>query len=688
MKYIRPLNVRNGCFYTPENKPLIFRGVDLALADEKRTGEKIREFRNAGIELIRLSIDETKYTDENGHATDLSELDFAMETAWKNGLYVLLVPVTKSNLKPFSPAGISYQQNWMSELHTHENRYSGKILTEYENLAAYEIVFGQECFTDDQYNLYLTRVMLQVYMEHHFAGLSPRVFCTDREMPSKERLIMMQASGMELLDAEMFQNKGFRIEYEHVIPGIADSVISGLIREPGESAWHKIAVGNMTSRLVEPHRNGGAEGFLTYASDSPVEIELTFPVPVRTAKYRPSLRDPISVTVCGNSVRLMLPSPRYGMLEINYGAEEEPAYTVAVLGDHPQKMPEGKVRFVDPGLHHAPDLKCGDAEILCFRPGLHDIAERLLTLENGKTMFLSRGAVVRSGVLAENLDGAKLMGQGILDGSRNLRDVGENKGDRMGEKWIEDAGREGFICFFQCRNMVFDGPVIYNPQFWNFVVSACEDSVIRNHKAISWIQNNDGIQPRSCQNLLVEHCFLKCNDDCIAVKTRRTLPMISRHYVFRDLVLWNDAAGNALELGHTSQGDLLEDLLFQNIEVIAACGGTIHGRIIDHSTVRNVRYENIWAEGRQGWCDIGFTIAPSYYTTDKEAGRLQNIRIRNVFFDHPRRYIIFEGFDEDHKIEDIEVENIVFECRKPFARPIGELIPDKAKFSTPIKVIK
>ncbi|NQW99254.1 hypothetical protein HQ447_01255, partial [bacterium] len=173
-----------------------------------------------------------------------------------------------------------------------------------------------------------------------------------------------------------------------------------------------------------------------------------------------------------------------------------------------------------------------------------------------------------------------------------------------------------------------------------------------------WKLNNDGVQPRSCTDLLVEKSFFKCADDCIAVKTRRAAAMESRRLMFRDLVLWNDLPGNAMEIGHTSQADLLEDVTFRDIEVVHGEGGnhTISMCIIDHSTVRNVLFDNIHVEGTKDK-DIGLRVTTSRYTTDEQRGRIDGVTIRNYFSDAGPQGSEISGYNDEHAVENVLIEN-------------------------------
>ena len=689
MRFLTPAQVVNGKLCDRGLYPLALRGVDYTPVSEEQTVRDLFRFRHDGINLIRLNIDDSVLSGPDGHLTDCSLYDHAVETIYRHGMYLYLVPVTKGNLRPFSPEAITRQQHYMGDLCTHVNLLSGRTLPEYDNIVCIETLFDMNCFTDEQFGLYVSRVMHQVYIEHHFSGMVPRVYSMERGGLSARRKELLLWFGASILTENYFQKPAYPIQCEPFLPGIPDSAITARIRPEDGSEWFHIAAGQASSAAIHPHRNGGMEAFLSYAADVPCVLHLEFPAKVFAAKFRPLLKEALPVTVDGRCVELALPSPRYGALEINYGMEDAPAYTVYILGDRIMPAPDlSHARFIAPGHHKPAELVCGDADTLCFLPGLHEIEGRLLYMESHKTVWLPRGAVVRAGLRAEQLEHAAILGQGILDGSRNLRDAGENKGSRMGEKWIADAGHEGCICFHKGHDLLYDGPLLYNPQFWNFVISGVSDCTIRNYKTVSWILNNDGIQPRSCRNLRVEHCFLKCNDDCVAVKTRRSFDMISGNLLFRDLVLWNDRAGNAMEIGHTSQGDLLHDVRFEDIQVINCSGGVIHAYIIDHSTVERLSYENIYVEGTPGACDFGFIIAPSYYTTDKERGRIRGIHVKHYFSEHPHLPGIVKGFDAEHKVENLTFEDINFRLGTVKQYSADKLCWWENEFAENITVIK
>ena len=424
--------------------------------------------------------------------------------------------------------------------------------------------------------------------------------------------------------------------------------------------WNDIFVGDVASMIEYPHQNGGAEGFVNFAFDEPVRLRLLFPAKVESAVFRPSLRSKIDVAILGTTVEMTFDKPRFGVLEVNYSSMNLPCYTVYILGDNVIEEPEESMltRQIEPGWHSQLDLEYGDAQTLCFSPGLHEIEGGELTLVSGHNIHLSRGAVIRASLFGDNVENVKITGQGIFDGSGTLRLAGIDH--------LSDSGRPGFFVFYKGQNILLDGCLLYNPSFWNIVPVGTKHLTIRNHKALAWIGNTDGIQPRSCSELLVENCFLKCNDDCIAVKTRRAIGMVSRNLVFKNLVLWNDLYGNALEIGHSSQGDLLENLVFKDIDVIRGTErAAVDICITDHSLVRNLLYEGINVEGAKFLYDFAFMLSQDQtYGSNDRSGHVSDVHIKTFRSDGAPRGALIKGIEGD-PIENVLFEDIRFNCAAP-----------------------
>ena len=429
------------------------------------------------------------------------------------------------------------------------------------------------------------------------------------------------------------------------------------VRKP-EEEWQAVPCYFATSMSEQPHAFGGAEAFALLSHDEPLEVRLTVPEHIHKAIIRPSMLNPIAASTAGNEMIFKLDHPKYLVIEINHFSDKQgeiPHFTFYLLTDKPETIPDD-AKVLTAGHHNIQEFDPGDCTNLVLAPGLHTVDESV-PLFSDKTLFISSGAVLQAKIVGDQVSNANICGQGIIDGSTTPRKPGD---------WRSE-GEQGFIFLRRGNNICIDGPVIYNCPYWNIVAMGTNELTIRNHKCLTWQVNNDGIQPRSCNNLLVEYCFLKCADDCIAVKTRQLGGMTSRNLTFRNLTLWNDIPDNAVEIGHTSQADLLEDVLFENIQVVhsdyakkdnpAFNNYTVSINIIDHCTVKNVLYKNIYVEGHRSR-DFRFRIGTSCYSTDDKRGQIDTITVDGYHVDSALTHSLIQGFDDKHIIRNITFKNI------------------------------
>lgn len=445
--------------------------------------------------------------------------------------------------------------------------------------------------------------------------------------------------------------------FEKTLAGMLPGGFSAEIRTAGGD-FQELFVCRSASNCDDGHRNGGSEGIISYAADEAVELRFTFPAEIVSAVCRPGRDEQVEIN--GNTVSVKLPEPRYWVLEVNFASGKLPHYLCCCFGDLPVETPAMPMHLLMPGIHKQDEFASQHA--FHFAAGVHEMAEDVLNLKSGDRLFLDRGAVLRFGLAAANADDIEVSGQGILDGSSTLRPAGINH--------LADDGGGAFLRFVFGKSIHIDDVMIYNPPFWTIVPGGVEDFQLRNVKVVGWIINNDGVQPRSVTNLTVEHCFLKCCDDSIAIKTRRKLGLVSGHHVYRDLVIWQDSFGSGLEIGHSAQGNILEDLRFEDIDLIHGNSwdgcSAIDLHIVDHCLVRNLQYKNIRCEGVPFAHDCRFVVPGrvSLWRSDSDNGKVDDIVIENLQVDHAPKSLILRGCDEGHGIRNVKMQNICFAGKK------------------------
>ena len=69
--------------------------------------------------------------------------------------------------------------------------------------------------------------------------------------------------------------------------------------------------------------------------------------------------------------------------------------------------------------------------------------------------------------------------------------------------------------------MLIDGVTIINSPMYELNPLYCTNVTMRNVKIDSHGPNNDGCDPDSCTDVLIENCKFSTGDDCIAIKSGR-----------------------------------------------------------------------------------------------------------------------------------------------------------------------
>lgn len=107
-----------------------------------------------------------------------------------------------------------------------------------------------------------------------------------------------------------------------------------------------------------------------------------------------------------------------------------------------------------------------------------------------------------------------------------------------------DNLRPNFIQFNRCRNVLIEGVHIRRSPMWEINPVLCTNVIVRGVDIVSHGPNNDGCDPESCRDVLIENCRFDTGDDCIAIKSGRnndgrrigvpSADLVIRHCTMRD----------------------------------------------------------------------------------------------------------------------------------------------------------
>lgn len=325
--------------------------------------------------------------------------------------------------------------------------------------------------------------------------------------------------------------------------------------------------------------------------------------------------------------------------------------TVEINGDHIRSLH----LFVNPEETDIPDPN--DPDVIYFGPGIHEITS--IPVGDNQTVYIAGGAIVR-GVLEENeltRAGASfiLKGKNITFRGRGIFDQGQIP--RANGRQTMKVTVDGFK---------LEGVVLCNSSGWTVSLRDCNDIHIDNLKIFGHRANSDGVDITACIDVLVENSFLRTWDDLVVVKTLRGVTQEARHIHVRKCVLYNEIA-HALSIGAELTRNI-EDVLFEDCDIIGDHGREWTLRIYhtDATMVKNVRFENIRIEESVRFASLWINSA--IWTTDTARGHIEDVVFRNITVNNSgyqlHKDFEFVGYDADHAIKNVLIENVVINGRK------------------------
>ncbi|MGB2809435.1 MAG: glycosyl hydrolase family 28 protein [Sedimentisphaerales bacterium] len=327
----------------------------------------------------------------------------------------------------------------------------------------------------------------------------------------------------------------------------------------------------------------------------------------------------------------------------------ENEHTISLALDRPLKLsiePEGKkgplLLFANPLVKRAP--KPGDKDVIYFAPGVHKPEK--IVLKSNQTLYLAGGSVVKAEVLAEGTN-IRICGRGILDGS----------------DWQWRKGPVGnMIAIRNSTDVEICGITIRGASHWTIVSKNCQRVTVRNVKLCnSRVQNDDGINPCNSQDVLITDCFIRSDDDCVALKGLDFSAPNSNveRIIVENSILWCDRARIFL-LGHESRAAFMRNITFRNLDIIHFSMTPFLLEPGEDMRLEDITIENIRMHGEGQREFIRLRPVVNQYMRKKVPGFIRNVRFRNITVDGKSgQYLVqIEGADSEHDVRDVTFENV------------------------------
>lgn len=233
--------------------------------------------------------------------------------------------------------------------------------------------------------------------------------------------------------------------------------------------------------------------------------------------------------------------------------------------------------------------------------------------------------------------------------------------------------RPHLVQFYECRNILVEHVKISDSPFWclHFVYS--KNITVRGVSYEAFNYNNDGIDPESCENVLIEGITFNNADDNIAIKAGRDLEARTLGRSSKNIVVRNCRfkGHNAIAIGSEMSGGV-HDVFVENCSF---AGRVIYGLYLKGNRDRGGEVHDIYAR------NISFDSTRSTIIIDSDyKGQgsccpplFRNIHLENVNANHAADHGIFlkgsAGMPLDSVfIKDVEIRSATFPVEAIHAR--------------------
>jgi polygalacturonase len=211
--------------------------------------------------------------------------------------------------------------------------------------------------------------------------------------------------------------------------------------------------------------------------------------------------------------------------------------------------------------------------------------------------------------------------------------------------------RPSFIQPYRCKSVLIEGVTIVNSPMWEIHPVLCTNVTVRHVTVNTHGPNNDGCDPESCRDVLIERCTFDTGDDCIALKSGRNddgrrvnVPVenvVIRNCTMRDghggIVIGSEVSGGARNI-------FAERCWMDSPQLDRALRiktNSVRGGVVEHVYMRDVRVGQV-AEA---------VVTINFFYEEGDAGRfppiVRDIEVRNVTSGKSKHGLLLRGYSHD-----------------------------------------
>ena len=219
--------------------------------------------------------------------------------------------------------------------------------------------------------------------------------------------------------------------------------------------------------------------------------------------------------------------------------------------------------------------------------------------------------------------------------------------------------RPSFVQFYGCSRILVEDVTLKDSPFWTIHPVFCDNVIVRGVTIDSHFPNNDGCDPESTSNVLIENCTFRTGDDAVAIKAGRDTDgratgRPSENIVVRNCSFFSEC--NGLCIGSEMSGGA-SNVYVENVEI-----GTVKNAIYFKSNkdrggyIRNVVVNNITVERAKG-AILRFETNYFGYRGGNHQTIYEDFRISNVLAKDADNYAVFMEGNVDKRMKNIWIDN-------------------------------
>ncbi len=346
-----------------------------------------------------------------------------------------------------------------------------------------------------------------------------------------------------------------------------------------------------------------------------LKIVVTSKEPINTFLIRPKSKGIVGKKK-GNQLTLTLPGPGKFQIEVN---------KLAILAI-----------FANPVEVNPPDRD--NPEVIYYGPGFHDQEE--IILQSNQTIYIAGGALVKANVRGNNLENVTIIGRGMLQGN------------------VKISGT---------TNLVVDGIIINNTgRGWTNTLTDCHHSAYINVKVFGYLVpwSTDGINPVGCTYFLIDDCYLRTGDDCIAVKCI-DYGMHVDSVTVKNCIMAGWMCNDGFTIGFELNGSPVKNILVKNCDILRSkrsrgpTGGHACFSIVcdGPALVQNIRFEDIRCEEDVEFKNFDLVVTDGTYYGKDSPGHINGVYLKNISWEKSTAPFDILGYGPDNLVENVTFDN-------------------------------